>query len=171
MSVNQAKEKRRSERRFNVIDAFIIILVLLCVVGIYFRSQIAEWIGVEKNLEEYRISFEVSEIRYTSGKYIASGNEVYLDGSGIHLGTIDGNSTILPSEMYVENSSGDQLIINYPKDTRVDVTGQIKCMGIKKSDGFYLNGTYSLSPGSTLNVYTEMLNFSFTITDIAKYNG
>ena len=168
MAANQTKEKRNGERRFNIIDLFIIIVVLLCVVGIYFRSQIAEWVGVEKSLEEYSVSFEVSEIRYTSGKYIAPGNEVYIQNSGMYLGTIEGNCTILPSEMYVENSNGDQLAVNYPKDTRVDVTGQVKCMGIAKADGFYLNGTYPLSPGTTVNVYTEMLNFSFTITDIVK---
>ncbi len=171
MAANQTKEKRRSERRFNIIDLFIIILVLLCVVGVYFRSRIAEWVGIEKSLEEYSICFEVSEIRYTSGKYIAAGNEVYIQGSGIYLGTIEGNCTILPAEMYVENSNGDQIAVNYPKDTRVDVSGQISCMGITKSDGFYLGGTYSLSPGTTVNVYTEMLNFSFTITDIIKNNG
>ena len=170
MAANQIKEKRRSERRFNIIDLFIIILVLLCVIGIYFRSQIAEWIGMEKSLEKYSICFEVSEIRYTSGKYITAGNEVYIQSSGIYLGTIEGNCTILPAEMYVENANGDQIAVNYPKDTRVDVSGQITCMGITKADGFYLGGTYSLSPGSTVNVYTEMLNFSFTITDIVKSN-
>ena len=62
MAVNQNSEKKLG-RRFNIIDVFLIILVVLCVLGIYFRAEIAEKIGLEKDLEEYKVSFKISEIR------------------------------------------------------------------------------------------------------------
>ena len=167
MSMSQQQETR-TKRRFNVIDAFIIVLVLLCVLGVYFRGQIAEWIGIEKKVEEYQITFEVSEIRYTSSKYFYTGSKVYLDSGNIVIGTIEGNCTVLPAEIYLTDSEGAPVLTNYPKDTYVDVTGSIKCLGIQKEGGFFLNGTYSLAPGSKVNVHTEMLNFSMTITEIEK---
>lgn len=167
MSMAQQTETR-AKRRFNIIDVFIIVLVLLCVLGVYFRGQIAEWIGIEKKVEEYQISFEISEIRYTSSKYFYTGSKVYLDNGNIVIGTIEGNCTVLPAEAYVDGPDGAPILTNYPKDTYVDVMGNIKCMGIEKEEGFYLNGTYSLAPGSRINVHTEMLNFSMTITEIAK---
>ena len=51
MSANQSGEKNRS-RRFNIIDVFLIVLVILCVLGVYFRAEIAEKLGIEKDLEE-----------------------------------------------------------------------------------------------------------------------
>ena len=155
-------------RKFNIVDAFIIILVVLCVLSVYFRSQIAEWIGIEKNVEEYELSFEISEIRYTSGKYLQAGNAVYLDSGNILLGTIDGNCTLLPAEKYVDGPDGAPVSVIYPKDTYIDVSGKIKCTGFEKEDGFYLDGIYSLAPGNIISVHTEMLNFSMIITEISK---
>ena len=167
MSANQSGEKNRS-RRFNIIDVFLIVLVILCVLGIYFRAEIAEKLGIEKDLEEYKISFKVNEIRYTSAEYLQSGNAVYFESGNVLLGTIDGKCQERPSEVYIDGPDGAPVKVIYPKDTYIDLFGTIKCTGILKEDGFYLGGTYSLAPGSTLNVRTEMLNFTIIITDISK---
>lgn len=167
MAVNQTPEKT-SARKFNIIDVFLIILAVLCVLGIYFRAQVAEWIGVENKVEEYKIGFKISTIRYTSGKYLQSGNEVYFDGGNVLIGTIDGNCISIPASTFVDGPDGSPVKVNYPKDTYVDVSGTIKCDGIMKDDGFYLGGTYVLSPGSTVSVRTEMLNFTIIITEISK---
>lgn len=167
MAVNQNSEKS-SARKFNIIDVFLIILVVLCVLGVYFRAQVAEWIGVEKKVEEYKIGFKISEMRYTSGKYLQAGNKVYFNGGNVLIGTIDGNCITLPASTYVDGPNGAPVKVNYPKDTYVDVSGTIKCEGLMKEDGFYLGGTYVLSPGSTVSVRTEMLNFTIIITEISK---
>ena len=167
MSTTQQTEKS-AKRRFNLIDAFIIVLVILCVVGVYFRSQITSWIGIEKKVEEYQISFDVSAVRYTSGQYFYTGSQVYLDSGNILVGTIEGNCTILPAEVYVDVSDGSSVLTNYPKDTFVDVSGNIKCEGLEKDGRFYLNGSYSLAPGSQVNVHTETIDFVMTITGISK---
>ena len=165
---NVQQNEKRSERKFNVIDAFIIILALLCILGIVFRSQVAEFIGVEKNVEEYELSFVVSEIRYTSNKYFQAESEVYLDSGNLLLGTIEGNCTFLPAEVYVDGPDGVPVKINCPPDTYIDVSGIIKCLGIEKDGGFYLGGTYYIAPGSQLKVHTEMINFVITVLEISK---
>ena len=167
MAVNQNSEKKLG-RRFNIIDVFLIVLVVLCVLGIYFRAEIAERIGLEKDLEEYKVSFKISEIRYTSAEYLQSGNAVYLDSGNILFGKIDGKCQERPAEVYIEGADGAPTKVIYPKDTYIDVFGTLKCAGLMKEDGFYLNGTYSLAPGSTVKVRTEMLNFTIIITDISK---
>lgn len=165
---NTQQPKKKTKHKFNIIDVFIILLVVLCVIGVYFRGQIAEKIGIEKKVEEYQISFKVSEIRYTSSQYFYPGNSVYLDNGNILVGTIEGNCTVLPAEVYVDGPDGVPILSNYPKDTYVDITGALKCQGLEKSNRFYLNGTYSLSPGSSLTVHTETVDFVMTITEIAK---
>ena len=163
-----ANMQQNEKRKFNVIDLFIIILVLLCVLGIVFRSQVAELIGVEKHVEEYKLSFKVSEIRYTSDKYFQAGSKVYLNSGEALLGTIDGNCTILPAQVYVDGPDGVPVKVNCPEDTYIDVMGVIKCLGIEKDGGFYLGGTYAIVPRSEIKVHTEMMDFVITVTEISK---
>ena len=65
-------------KRFNSIDVFIILLVVLCIAAIYFRGMVASWIGVEKELDEYKITFSVKQIRSTSDKYLIIGGHRLL---------------------------------------------------------------------------------------------
>lgn len=167
MAVSQNPEKG-SGRRFNIIDVFLIVLVVLCVLGIYFRGQIAEKMGLEKDLKDHIVSFKIEEIRYTSAEYLQSGNAVYFESGNALFGTLDGKCQERPSEVYIDGPDGAPVRVIYPKDTYIDVFGSIKCVGLMKEDGFYLNGTYSLAPGSRVNVRTEMLNFTIIITDISK---
>ena len=158
MAVNQNAEKL-SVRKFNIIDVFLIILVVLCILGVYFRAQVAEWIGIEKKVEEYKISFEVSGMRYTSGKYLPAGSEIYFEGGNVLIGTIDGNCITLPASTFVNGPDGAPVKVSYPKETYIDLSGTIKCMGIMKDEGFYLSGTYALSPGSTINDVTISIRY------------
>lgn len=153
-------------KRFNSIDVFIILLVVLCIAAIYFRGMVASWIGVEKELDEYKITFSVKQIRSTSDKYLIIGNEVYLSNGGL-LGKLSEKSS-LPAKVFVNDQDGKPVEVSYPKDTCIDVTGSLTCKGIMNDDGFYLNGTYSISPGAVLSVYTDMLDFTITVTDISK---
>ena len=161
-------EKTNAKRRFNLIDAIIIVLVILCIVGIYFRSQITQWIGIDRQLSEYKMTFKVSEIKYTSERYLASGKRIYLDTPAMELGTIDGNCTVSPAETYIEQTDGSLIVAQYPKDTYIDVMGSIKCSGTQREDGFYLAGSYSIAPGMKINVHTEMLDFVITVIDITE---
>ncbi len=157
---------KAKNKRFNSIDVFIILLIVLCIAAIYFRGTVASWIGVEKELDEYKITFEVKQIKSTSDKYLITGNDVYMANGGL-LGKLSEKSS-LPSKVFVKDQNGKQVEVSYPKDTYIDVTGSLTCKGITNDDGFYLNGTYSISPGTVLNVYTDMLDFTITVTDIAK---
>ena len=171
MAANTSSERRSFTRKFNIIDVLILILVLLCILGIVFRAKITQWIGIEKNLEVYKLSYKIKSERYTISDYLTSGNDVYIDSSNLMLGTLDGSATFLPAEIYVTASDGTPVKGTYPKDTYVDVMGNIRCQGIEKEDGFYLNGSYAIAPGVTLKVHTMMCDFEIIVTDIVKYGA
>ena len=164
---NTQQTEKKAKRRFNIIDAFIIILVLLCVLGIYFRGQITEWMGVEKNVEDYQIYFKVSGIRYTSEQYFYRGSQIYIDSGNIVMGTLEDYSVNI-AEVYVDGANGEPVLDYYPNNTYLDIAGTIKCEGLEKNSRFYLGGTYSLAPGSQVNVHTEIMDFVMTITKIEK---
>ena len=166
MAVNHKNEKKPSKYRFNIIDAFIILVVVLCIVGIYFRSNIESWMGERKDLKDYQITFVVEKIKSTSDQYIAVGNEVRTE-NGVSLGTISSFSSF-PAKAYVNDASGASVEVSYPKDTYIDITVVMDCRGRQKEDGFYLGGTYLLSPGTQIGAETEIMNFTFTVTNISE---
>ena len=165
MATNQKIEKKAYKYRFNAIDAFIIVLALLCALGIYFRSNIKSWIGIDKDLKEYNITFTVENISASSEQYLTAGNEIYISSNGLSVGILS-SSASLPASATLKNELGETIEVTYPENTYIDVAGTITCKGIKKDDGFYLKGTYLISPGTIINASTEMFDFSFTVISI-----
>ena len=57
--VKKDKLERKNSPHFNVLDALIILLVILIIVGIYFRYNIIDFLKDSQNKEEYAISYTV----------------------------------------------------------------------------------------------------------------
>ena len=167
MATIQKTENKAYKYKFNAVDAFIIVLAMLCAIGIYFRSNIKSWVGIDKELKEYKITFTVESIKSTSDQYLAVGNEVYVSSTGLSIGTLSTCSSV-PSTATVENELGEAIEVTYPENTYIDVTGTITCKGIEKEDGFYLKGSYVISPGTVISANTEMLDFSLTVISIEE---
>jgi len=157
--------------RFNIIDVLIIFLIILSVVGIYFRSHITEWIGMDTQLDNYSITFKVTGIRASSGEHFIMGERIYLDYPDMELGVIDNNCTVNPSDTYVTLNDGTVVSVPSPESEYIDVIGNLKCQGaMRADDGFYLGGSYLITPGMTLKVHTEQLDFTITVINIEEYS-
>ena len=74
--------KTRRTPRFGVLDFVIILLIIVAVVGIYFRYSIIDLISNSQDLSEYTISFSVDNIRYTTPNFVNVDDEVYFESSG-----------------------------------------------------------------------------------------
>ena len=158
MAINQKNEKKASKYRFNAIDAFIIVVVVLCIVGIYFRGNIESWLGSKKELSGYQMTFVVEKIKSTSSEFVGVGDTVYISNN-IVLGSISGFSSF-PAQEFVKDGAGNTVEVTYPENTYIDITVTVDCLGVKNEDGFYLNGTYLISPGTSLSATTELMDFS-----------
>ena len=55
----------------------------------------------------------------------------------------------------------------YPSDTRIDAKGRIECMGYYNGEGgFTVDGRKYLAPGQSVDVKTELVTVTVTITSI-----
>lgn len=168
MSVNQRNDKKSSKYKFNVLDVFIILVAVLCIVGIYFRGNIQSWVGAEKELDEFQITLVVEQVKSTSNQYISLGDKIYT-GNGLELGRIDSFASF-PAKTYINDANGTPIEVSYPENTYIDISIVVNCRGLQNEDGFYLNGTYPITPGSVIAGHTEIIDFSFTVTEIVKTN-
>lgn len=174
MKNNETKETVRKPK-FGFLDAVIILLIITAVVGIYFRSNILDFLKNDRDARDYTISFLIEDIRYSTPDYVQVNDAVYFSDDGTQLGTVmeatQGNSKSLncrPAVKVFKTEKGTMESVSYPNnESRVDATGRLLCRGSYSEDGgFLLNGNRYLSAGQTIEVQTEMVTVSITITDI-----
>ena len=167
MAKTENKQQKNAARvRFNLVDLVLIIAVLACLVGVYLRYSAGDEFGVKHELDQYVLSFEINNIRYTSADAFTEGDKVYLDGKETVLGTILAIDSTSPSEVIYTDDKGDYKMVYYPEDTRIDLTGRLLSIGVMSERGYLLGGNTYLAPGQTYYVETPRINVSVTITDI-----
>lgn len=181
MNVNDKKTEKRSSPHFNILDALIVFLVVLCVVGIVFRGNIRDKLGFGQDLTEYMISFKLSAVDGALPDHLDVGNILYLaDGSeaGRLLGVTDfsvhskesaGSTTLLvrPASVYMNDTLGGVVLATYPKGTIVDAKGAFIAYGAYCSEGYFcLGGERYLAVGQQITIYTDKVTLNMTITGI-----
>ena len=158
--------------KLNALDYFLIIAVVLCLVGGGIRvflggnghsSQVA--------LEEYVISFTISDIRNTSTEYLGAGEAFYLKSTQQYFGEIADTVSVTPALFYVENAAGEYVKAYAPENgdaTRVDVAGTMRVTGYMSDHGFLLGGTTPLAANKEVELISKYLSIKLEITDIEK---
>ena len=155
--------------KFNVIDALLILLAILCVFGVALRAY-NDSRADSKYLAEYRIYFKIDDIRSTSLKYFVAGDVVRLKSSGETVGKLDAIVQHVPAVGdYTENGAE----IFYPsKDggiyspTRYNLVGYITVRGEQTDKGFLLGGTTYITSGSELEIVTDKVQTTIKILSI-----
>lgn len=160
--------------KFGILDAVIILLVIVAVVGIYFRYNIVEILSGTQNLDNYTVTFTINNIRYTTPNYIDVGDDVYfvsdneLFGTLINVSENMGALSITPASEYFTTSNGEIVEVFYPNsETRISATGRLNCIGrYSEEGGFLVNGSTYISPGQYIDVRTEYVTVTLYISEI-----
>lgn len=161
---NKAVEKKTG---LNIIDVVIILFLIACIIGIIFRVGN---FGVfnDKDLRNYRVYFEVTDVAYTSKDAFKAGDTVTLVDLNMPLGRIENIDEITPKTEYVKTSDGAFLEYEYPKDTRINVYGTVISAGLLTDEGYLLDGKTYVTPGAKYFVRTEHIDCTITIVKIAQ---
>lgn len=172
--------------RFNVIDVIVIFLIIACVVGLIFRSNIREKLGETLSNETAYITLIAENVPYEYIDAFVQGSNAYAEGNnlGIIIGYSYTEQTTVVLELnekyeYKAVDDGNGGYINTVERTispefktvydknHYTVTCQIQVSGQDKSDGFYLRGVEYIGVGKMLNISTENHAFTMTITKIS----
>ncbi len=166
--------------RFNILDAVIVLLVVLCIVGICFRYSIMDSLGLGKEMAEYRVEFSVSGLDSNVPAFLAKGNILYFADAGVAgvlcdtSGSAGGVSTasstleVKPHTVYVDDNSGGVVSADYPESKLVDAAGSFLCNGAYGDDGrFSIEGNRFISVGQTVTLYTDTVTLNVTVTNIS----
>ena len=172
----RTKEEKRERPHFNVIDAFIVILLVAIVAGVYFRFNIIDLLKTSSADEKYAVSYSIEDVRYTTPSYINVDDKVYFSADGELMGKIisasenQGALNITPASKEFLKADGTIEEVFYPEDTRVSATGRILCEGSYDSAvGFCIDGKKYISAGQTIEIYTDFVTLTVTVTAVELY--
>ena len=168
---NRTNESPR--RRFNVMDAIIILLVIFCIASIVYRMDIIDGAGVSNTNEEYRLYFEIEDIRSSSISSLVIGDTVKVSSTGEMVGRFDEIVQNIPA-LATYNDSG--AAVYYPPEneenkydeTRYYVTGYITVSGRMTENGFLLNGNTYIASNSELQIATEHIETTIKVINIIE---
>ena len=174
MNRKEHLQNAKKNAHFNVIDAFIIIVLIAAVLGIYLRFNLVESLSHTEATEKYNVSFSVENIRYTTPSYVNVGDKVYFGDTGEVFGTLISESenqsvfNITPSSEFFIDSAGAVVEVFYPdSESRIDAKGRIECDGTYSEEGgFCVGGSRFIAPGQTVEIKTELVTLVATITSI-----
>ena len=175
--VKNVSSERANGPRFNALDAVIILLVVLTVVGVYFRYSILDLLRNDANSQQYVVTYSIDNVRYTTPTYIKVEDEVYFASNGKFFGMLLSESenqdplNIMPASEYFVDSNGEVKEVFYPNnESRVTAKGRLLCQGYYNSDGgFYVDGNMYIAAGQTVDVYTETVSVTIRIVSIELY--
>ena len=176
MNKKEHLQSTKKNAHFNVIDAFIIIVLIAAVLGIYLRFNFVDHITSNEQLEKYNVSFSVENIRYTTPTYVNVGDKVYFDDTGELFGVLISESdnqsvfNIAPASEFFVDSNGSAVEVFYPdEESRISAKGRIECDGMYTEDGgFCAYGTRYIAPGQVIKIRTELVTLNVTVTSIDK---
>ena len=165
MKDNKEKEKKPI---FNIIDLIILIFIVLAVVGIVMRYNLADKVNLNANGETFRIEFMTSEnIQKASQKYFREGVSFYMTVEGVKIGEITGIIDVRdPAVWYSEKVDGK--IIKTELPGRIDVRGVMVSAGRTTSEGVMLNGNMFVAPNKELKVQTGEWEGSIRVINVEK---
>ena len=155
--------EKKAARGFNVLDFIILAAVLAVIVGICWRFNLADRIGVKADRDTVEIAFLIQEVKETSAEALVIGDEFRWVANDMTIGELK-SKEVFYAEAFVENDKGE-LVKTY-NDTRRDIRGVITAKGVLSDSGFMLGGTQYLAPGKTLVVKSKDILVTMTITNI-----
>ena len=167
------EDNKKRGFRINVIDVVLVLLLILCIVGVWQRSNIQRIFSSGEQLDTYTVTFEIRKLRSTTADLLTADTALYTeeDGTYIPLGKLVGSPSVSAAVEYMYDENGNIVEAVYPEDHYeylLDVTGKLSCKGTVENGSFLLEGKTYLALNQTVFAYTETADFEIRIVGIEK---
>ncbi len=155
---------------FNALDLVIVVVLVLCIAMIGFRFIRSSDMAADTQTSKHRVTFLITNVSEGTKDALVAGDSVFSLLNDAYIGKLEGIDTISPAFEFLDNGSGSFEKVYYPDGTKVDITGTIIAEGAVNDDGFFASGSFFLSPGRTLEIYTGHIQVTVLITGISEYD-
>lgn len=166
-AARRKKEKKLRKSRFTVLDFFILIVLVLCVVGIGFRSTIAELLTEAEPGQEVSIAVQIDNLTAEQVNGMRGNDTFYLDGE--EFGRLAQFTHEAQKKVDVGiDEDGKAVFVEVTDPLLYTVKATITVMGHYSEEGLTLGGNISLLVGKTFKIDTSSYSVTVTITEIPR---
>lgn len=159
--------KENKKLKLNIIDIIIVLFMILAVIGIFYRYNIADEINFNANSETFEIEFLVENVRRGTEDYLKTGEKFYINIESIEIGTVKEIIDVRDAEWYMETSESEMVRTTLPE--RVDVTGVMQSKGRTTKEGnVMINGNSFVSQGTKFFIHTGKRECWITVMNVTK---
>ena len=157
------KENRKI--RFNIVDVVIILFVILALVGIFLRYDMADQLNLRARGEIFEVEFIVRDIMRGTEHHLHPGATFHIGIDSVPLGVITEIWDIRDSVSSVFDMYGE--IVRSYQPERVDVIGVMRSTGRTTSEGYRLiNGNAFVTTGSAWLAHTGFREVTIRVIDV-----
>ena len=156
-------EKKKHFGRFNIIDIFIAVFVIICIAAVFMRYSNGLTDLLSRSVT-VRYTYFLTGVREPSCKALERGGEMYAkSGSVESMGTIV-SVDIAPNDEYALREDGVYVLSSVPE--RYDVTVTIETDGKIRDGAIYSEGDEKLESGSHMYLFTKWVACGGTIKNV-----
>ena len=151
------------KKKFNIIDALIIFLIIALILVVIFRAQLISLFNDAGNRSTVEITFVCEEISAELLNSIALGDTITWLEADVGLGTLNGKDNEKNAIEYYYDENNDLRIkeINGKKSYE----GKLNGTAIN-NNGCYIDGTDFLASGMTITLTNGKVQFAALITSV-----
>jgi hypothetical protein len=160
--------KDNRKLKFNIIDLIIILFMILAIIGIIIRYDLADDINFGATGEEFDIEFMVMNIQRGTEDYLQAGEKFYITIESIFIGEVTDIIDVRGAVEYVETTDGNIVGSTIPE--RVDVTGVMRSRGRTTKEGVMLNGNIFVTANTRHFIHTGKRECWIVIMDVQPVN-
>ncbi len=141
------------------VDIFIGLLIAACIAGIVYRCFIYTPFADTTEGESYMVHFEIVDAMPEYADFLKGGAAVYESEEGIRLGTL---------AVHNGNQLGSAVqVLENEQDGSLTVKGVFRSRSGSLEEGsLLLDGTYRLTPGQVVEIYTDTVAIQVRIMHI-----
>ncbi len=153
---------KTNKARFNIADILIIFVVIAIIAALALRVYNVYILEDETTI--LTVEFEISEL---SSDFIGlnENDTLYLSSDDSEVGTIT-SVTVEDAVRYAYTEDGT--LVKATVRDKSTVKGTMKMSGIVNERGFLLGGNVLLTEGGTVNLYTQVREFTIKIVKIGS---
>ena len=143
------------------VDIFIGFLIAACIAGVVYRCFIYDPNAHDHAGESYMVYFEIENAHESYANYLDSGDSVYDGATGLQIGTLD---------VHVDHAEGSAVsVLRNAEQTSLRVKGVMRSVpGIMEQGTLVIGGSYMLTPGQVLEIYTDTVSVEVRILQIVE---
>lgn len=156
---NDEKSRTAKHTKMNILDVAIILLVLLTVLAIWQKDNLADIFESDRTNGSFAVAFEMTMVRYDLVEDLAAGTVLYAEAEDgfVELG-------MLLDEPVITWRNGE----NGSEYTYVDLVGTLSCHGILREGALVVDRDLILEVGNQLPVATEISNLNIQVISITE---